>query len=149
MIEDDEVFSKQYVCPYCGDKASFGEHFCTGKKKKNTKKNNLSILLQKTDLLIIVGVLLASVLSFRFYRGKALLIISVLPLYFIIKTIFKKIDAWNKSANYRELLSLVGFDGLTVERLIEIEKKHNNKLSRDECIQAAKETLLRDRKRKF
>lgn len=142
----NENLGFDYICQYCGRSATFGSHFCKGSNKKNYRFG-LNITIPRYLIYLFIATVLITPFLFKVYRGKSLYVLLLIPSIIILKVIFSALIDRIKQEKYRELLSLVGFDRKTAERLIEMESKRNASLSREQCIQAAIDRLINDRSR--
>jgi|GEM_PF-1695137 len=145
---------RHYRCPICGKRVVLGEHFCVERggagREATSGGENIEIKSEarrngaKTLATAVVASALLMALLWQSIGIYSLAALLLGPIVYISNLIGARPRRRKDSAEYLELLLLVGRDRDTAERLIRAERKRGGAKSREECVRAAKERLERD-----
>jgi hypothetical protein len=142
-MPDNKIFRPmQYICPICGERTTFGSHFCKGEKTPREKPAYIGILKQIGVALVVLVLITATLWDMiGVYSLYAIAAVAILALAAVL---IGRSPLVGRGKDYRELVKLSGGDKEAAERLVAMEKLKRPGESRAKAIRAAVEAYRRD-----
>jgi hypothetical protein len=141
MPKEGDFKPIQYVCPICGEKTTFGAHFCGGEAKEAKRRPSLpaaGIGAASVALILIAALVWTQGGRIGLYALAALVLCALL--FFAAR----RLPFGRSASEYRELVGMAGGDEAAVERLIALERMKRPGLPRSDYVREVKRQWVRD-----
>jgi hypothetical protein len=133
---------REYVCPICGERTTFGTHFCQGGKGPKARPR-LAEPIKRTAI-ALVGLVLIEATLWDLIGLYSLYVLAAAPLAALAALAIRRSPLGRARREYRELCRLAGGDREAAERLVSLEKLRKPGVSRAEAVRAALDSYERD-----
>ena len=138
----------EYNCPICGERTTFGTHFCKGEGAKARKRRPaLPALPFRRIGSIVIAIVLIEILLGGLIGMYSLYLQAALFLVVLAALGIRHSPLARVRAEYLELVKLAGDDRERVERLIAREEMRRSEKSRREHVRELIEDFRRDKSR--
>jgi hypothetical protein len=146
MGSEREFKPIEYDCPICGERTTFGTHFCKGDAKAapGPRAPRLPAIPWKTIGAAIVALLMIEVFLWEMVGVLSLYAMAAVPIIALLVFGLRRLPFFRASADYKSLVKLSGGDEAAAERQIYMETLRHPGLSRKEHIAALLEQWKRD-----
>jgi hypothetical protein len=136
----------EYACPICGERTTFGAHFCKGEaaKSESSRMGRWSKIPWKTLGAAAIAILMIEVFLWEMIGALSLYCLAALGLGVLIWSGLRKLPFFRSAVEYKTLVKLSGGDKEAAERQIFMEKLKRPDLSRKEHIAILLEHWRRD-----
>jgi hypothetical protein len=142
-MDDNRQFKPlEYRCPICGEKTTFGTHFCKGEKTE--KRLRFGSLPVKRIAVSILALLLATALLWDMVGVFSLYFLAAVFLLALLFLAVRRSPIGRSVSAYRELVKLAGGDKEAVERLISLDRIKRPNETRRKHIESVLREWRRD-----
>jgi hypothetical protein len=142
-MPDEKSFQPmEYVCPICGERTTFGSHFCKGERAPKAASRFGEAL--KRGAIILVGLVLVEAMLWQMIGLYSLYALAGFALIGLALLAIRSSPLGRSSREYRELLKMAGGDKEAAERLIAMEKLKRPGRSQTEAVRMALDAWRRD-----
>jgi hypothetical protein len=133
---------KEYICPLCGERTTFGTHFCKGERRPKPRHKLAEPI--KRGAIALVGLLLVEIMLWDMIGIFSLYASAALALIVLAALAVRRSPLVGGGGEYRDLVAMAGGDKEAAERLVSMEKLRRPGSTRTEAVRAAIESYRRD-----
>jgi hypothetical protein len=144
-MSDEKPFRpREYVCPICGEKTTFGTHFCQGERSPKARRKLAEPM--KRVAIALVGLALIEATLWDLIGFYSLYVLAAAPIVALAALAIRRSPLGRTGREYRELCKLAGGDREAAERLVSLEKLRKPDSTRAEAVRAALDSYERDQR---